>query len=1117
MSLTTKNIATMSVGVVLILAASFALVTPAKAQSIADLQAMINSLLAQIAALQGGTPAGGACFTFTRTHQQGDTGGEVMEIQKFLNSHGAQVAATGAGSPGNESTYFGAKTKAAVAAWQAANGVSPAAGYWGPITRAKANSMCTPGVPGVPGTPVTGNGLKVMLASDSPVSGSLVAGQGIGTLAKFTFSNPTSAPVSVTSLAFKRIGVSNDATLANVYLFQGTTRLTDAAGVSNTAFSFNAPNGIFTVPAGGSVTISVQSDIATGTSGEQVGAQLTSVGASSALDTSVVLPISGSTLLISSATLATADFNATTLPSASSFDPQNDYTLWQNTVTIGTRAVWLKGFAVRNLGSVGADEIKNLRLYVDGVQVGQALPQMTTGEISASWDLSASPVKVETGGRVIKIVGDVVGGSGDTVQFSLRRATDAQFIDTELNQPIKPTANGGSFSARSATSATIGSASVSFVKANNSPSSTVALSTPNVKWASFEVRASGEDVKIESLNVNANTSTSDDGLDNGKVFVNGVQVGSTKDLTENTDVEFTFGSSFIAKAGQVMVVDIYADAKDDDGGALTSGETVTITIDDGSSNAFGQTSLTSVSVPSADVAGNAVTVSSSSLTATKYSGYGNQTLIAGTSNARLGSFTLSTGSTEGVNVNTIALTLSADEAATITDLRLVNNATGAAIGSTKPSPSTSNSFSVNVDIPVSGTLTVDIYGNIKSSANAGTWQATVAATTGGTGKVTGNSVTVTAADLQTITVGSGSLTVTRDPGTPVNSNIVAGADMIHVGKFDFAAASASYTVQEVKVKVPADAATSVANVTLKYKNQAGVEQTVSQALTLSSGQDTHATATFTGLTMYVPQNDSADLDVYVDTATVAEGAKSGAAISVVLDADEGFKAVDSAGTSDTSLASSDVNSTASSGYGTKYVKKSVPTFTRLTTGYTQNTVASGIGLYRFSITADAAGAVEWRKLAFDVTTTGVNVASGWQLYDVTGTSVAINAATTTEVAASTGSTYTLGICPNSSVATCNVGEAEQIGAGSSKTYELRATVTGWGDAGDSLTIAFREDTSAVTNSTSIARMSSNIVWSDRSATSHTTITSDWTNGYLVKDMDNDTRACQFGTATTCTP
>ena len=88
MSLTTKNIATVFVGLGLVLALSFAIVTPAKADILSDLQAQVQALLAQIAALTGGsTTTGGTCNTFTRNHKMGDSNGEVMWVQQFLNSH----------------------------------------------------------------------------------------------------------------------------------------------------------------------------------------------------------------------------------------------------------------------------------------------------------------------------------------------------------------------------------------------------------------------------------------------------------------------------------------------------------------------------------------------------------------------------------------------------------------------------------------------------------------------------------------------------------------------------------------------------------------------------------------------------------------------------------------------------------------------------------------------------------------------------------------------------------------------------------------------------------------------------------------------------------------------
>ncbi len=146
---------------------------PASAQTIAELQAMIAQLTAQIAALSGGASAT-ASASFTRDLTVGSVGADVMDLQKLLNSKGFTVATAGAGAPGAESTYFGAKTKAALAAFQAANGITPASGYFGPKTRAAVSAMggvvTTPGT--TPGTVIPGQGteglITTTLAGDPP-------------------------------------------------------------------------------------------------------------------------------------------------------------------------------------------------------------------------------------------------------------------------------------------------------------------------------------------------------------------------------------------------------------------------------------------------------------------------------------------------------------------------------------------------------------------------------------------------------------------------------------------------------------------------------------------------------------------------------------------------------------------------------------------------------------------------------------------------------------------------------------------------------------------------------------------------------------------------------------
>ncbi|MEN9647282.1 MAG: hypothetical protein RLY57_86, partial [Candidatus Parcubacteria bacterium] len=78
-------------------------------------------------------------YIFTRDLELLSTGDDVKELQKFLNTHGHVVAQSGPGSVGSETTRFGDATKAALARYQAAQGITPASGYFGPKTRAVVN------------------------------------------------------------------------------------------------------------------------------------------------------------------------------------------------------------------------------------------------------------------------------------------------------------------------------------------------------------------------------------------------------------------------------------------------------------------------------------------------------------------------------------------------------------------------------------------------------------------------------------------------------------------------------------------------------------------------------------------------------------------------------------------------------------------------------------------------------------------------------------------------------------------------------------------------------------------------------------------------------------------
>jgi peptidoglycan hydrolase-like protein with peptidoglycan-binding domain len=104
------------------------------------------------------TPQSLSTFVFTRDLQSGAEGEDVRALQKLLNNLGFKVSDLGPGAPGGETTRFGAATRAALIRFQIAKNISPAFGYFGPLTRAAlTGSTQTMAVATPPATPSTNN------------------------------------------------------------------------------------------------------------------------------------------------------------------------------------------------------------------------------------------------------------------------------------------------------------------------------------------------------------------------------------------------------------------------------------------------------------------------------------------------------------------------------------------------------------------------------------------------------------------------------------------------------------------------------------------------------------------------------------------------------------------------------------------------------------------------------------------------------------------------------------------------------------------------------------------------------------------------------------------------
>ncbi|MES2214139.1 MAG: peptidoglycan-binding protein [Patescibacteria group bacterium] len=180
----------------------------ASAMTVAELQAAIASLSQQLAAMQGGSSAS---VTFTRDLTVGSKGADVTALQNWLIGKGYSIPAGATG-------YFGAQTRSAVAAWQAAAGISPAAGYFGPKSRASVGGA----VVVVPGGTTTGG---VTTGTGSTGGITTPGAEGTLTVTAGTVSNTTvySGSTMAPVLAFKAKALNSDIAIQRVKVGLGTT------------------------------------------------------------------------------------------------------------------------------------------------------------------------------------------------------------------------------------------------------------------------------------------------------------------------------------------------------------------------------------------------------------------------------------------------------------------------------------------------------------------------------------------------------------------------------------------------------------------------------------------------------------------------------------------------------------------------------------------------------------------------------------------------------------------------------------------------------------------------------------------------------------------------------
>ncbi len=953
------------------------------------------------------TPSASCSFQFNTNMRLGSRSADVMNLQKVLNMYSqTQVSVAGAGSPGMETSTFGPATRAAVNKLQALHlaelGITAPTGNVFAGTRGILNQLCvgngsTSTNTGNPGTPVVTTGpVSAMLSSNQP-SAFLISGQAAARIADFTLSGTA----VVKSVKLMRVGLSDDTTLTNVYLYDGMTRVAGPSSVSRDGtVMFNSVNGLFAVT--GMKNITVRGDVATGKSGNTIGFAIAGIDAGNGMTS--FAGVTGPTLQIGSVTLAGVDINsATTLPAAQSLNAGSvSQNLWERTLNVSSRAVTLSRAQFKMIGSAPVSSLSNVRLNVDGMDVAN-------GTIDASGYMAFVPTNgysLTTGSHTVKVFADIVGGSDRSFYVSLENASDVLLEDSQVaGAYVMYTVAGlttGTSNLLGGTVSIQGGSIVITQDTSINNVTTVVGGATNQTLAKWKVTSYGEDVKITTVSFTPTITGTSNTLSNVGMYVDGSQVRSNQTATNAVTLTYTdLGTNLVIPTGKTVVVELRGDLISSTGTTFTSG-TVKFDMLAGSSNAQGMYSQKVSSTASAN--GQSKTIGTSNVTFAVAAGSAARTIAPNSSNVKIGSFTLQTGSAEGVNVTSFAVTVPGSllSGSKLTNLKLMDGTT--AIGTTIGLPTSGdNTFSANINVPMSTTKTFDIYADIGAGAAGGTTTPTMKVYyTGSASRVSGSTAVttgvVTTANVGTL-IASG---VTFVPASSPVAQFVLGNSSLMIAKFNVKSANGveGATLKDLVFTVPAN---TVSSLTVNGKTASVVG----------------TTATLNDVGFAIPA-DASGLDL-LTTATLvcanSTGGCAGVSSSTVT------VALTSVSYHDGETAQAATTTTATT--PTHVLVASKPTITMA------QTTTSGLGngsvkIGEFTIAADAAGDIEVKQIPVTVSSS---------------TGIAITASTL-ELRDSSGATVITGSNALSGSGNFTLSTARRISKGTSETYTVYATLTG---------------------------------------------------------------------------
>ena len=400
-------------------------------------------------------------------------------------------------------------------------------------------------------TPTVNGSVNVSIAGTTPPQTIIAAGAANVTMAKFNFAAGAADNALINTIVLTRTGLSVDADVTGVKLYDGSTQLGSEQSFNTTTHRASFTGLAWLIPAGTSKELSIH----VSTAATHVGAVI-QIAISSAADITLTgtgtiggtFPAIGNGFVLANVTVGEFDVNVQTTPAVGNvLSGSTDQAIASFKFAAITEGFNVNSITFTETGTSVDSDVSNLRLKINGAQIGSTMPALTNGTVTFTGNpLFAVPVSQN---KIVYIDADIAAGvtSTRTVIFQVYQAADVQaFGQNSSGQVVITRAGNLVFTSQTGLAQSIVQGTLGVTRAaTNLSAQAYVVGVYQAEVAKWKFSAgANEGVKVTKLTyTNGGTAPTATDIQNARLYINGAAVPTNDSATvAATTLKFQNGS-----------------------------------------------------------------------------------------------------------------------------------------------------------------------------------------------------------------------------------------------------------------------------------------------------------------------------------------------------------------------------------------------------------------------------------------------------------------------------------------------------------------------------------------------------------------------------------------------